>query len=1088
MKNNKIILVFSLCLILFIAISVVSASDLNEADLNIDDNQNSALSVDMDENNDFILESNSYSSLKYSLGDSENDNDLNVDKCSLENDLDKNIGFTEPNSNVYSNNLANSNQNNDGSDLGLDDSLEDDGFEWVANLTNKSDYVFLINSSNFHTFFDSDNELKPLYAGCTLVFEGEFNNLGIIKINSNDTRFTGRNSLFYNTAFDLKGEGIVLSNLNLTWDKEFSDNKHSAILVRGPNISIYNCTLNYTTPDDVTVFGIYSIGHEYDCNGLNVINNTINFYGHGMGSNDYNYAIFLRNTDNSMVYGNKIYCELPVKYIQWDFVGSYGKVSTDTVAAIAGDYCMNLTLSNNDIHTYVTDSSFFFPTLDTVALYGCNGSLIENNTILSEDFFSKQGTDNYLYVLDIYEMCNVTVIGNRISAFTNAGFPGSGTAYPIQITGPVNDIKIAFNNLTTFNRGPNCGIYSSNYFGETQIDIISNFINVTGDATIGSSGSSYSLVSGIEVQDNKDTILNNTIIVTNLGSYSSGANVYGISYIQNTGGSHSYNVQFNNITTNGNYGIKLIGNVNRSSTLNSTASNNVINTATTSNKTGASTKDQVSVPIPTANKNNTNGKFKKNMSADYYPDWLKDYINNATGRVNRDFTWVTSAVNNASNGTGFSNSIGNGSGLIDNGGDDNVGNGSEGGGSLINGSGDNNGSSENMGGNTNSSDNNGTDDGNGTGNGTADVPIDPNDPTDPETPGNITDPVNETNGTDPQNETDPADVTNGTGPNNETDPINVTNGTNPHDETDPVNETNGTDLHNDTGPADVTNGTEPADDSDPVNKTNSTVPVNDTKPINQTEIIDNGADITNQSELINNETDSVPTNNTDSEHTDEPKENNTNQTFPSIVEDVDSKDSQDSPQEEGNDDKEKDNPSNDNTDEGDKEVDDKTDSSPSDSSSENNNPIDSDNPKSPDESPDENENSKSTDDNQDSDDSKSKENNQNLDDSKSKENDPDSDTSSEDEENSKPADVTPDILDNPMVKSYDDSTSALTASSPGLSGASAARDVYELNRPELDDNILVKSVDYLSLAIICILALGLLIIGYKRQKNIEEEE
>jgi len=247
------------------------------------------------------------------------------------------------------------------------------------------------------------------------------------------------------------------------------------------------------------------------------------------------------------------------------------------------------------------------------------------------------------------------VVGNNISVFTNGGKSGMGTAYPIQINGPVDHVKIAFNNLTTFNHGPNCGIYSQNFYGDTFIDIISNFINVTGDATNNATNPAWCLVSGIEAQDTGDNILNNTIIVTNLGDYKSNNNVYGISYVQNTGGGHSYNIQYNNITTNGNYGVKLIGKVNQSSTVDSTVSNNVINTGTTSSHAGASTNGKVDAPGGTTVKNNTNGRFVNQMSEDDLPDWVS-----SEKPVIPAFDWIHRALNRNSNGTGFTDDVGNG--------------------------------------------------------------------------------------------------------------------------------------------------------------------------------------------------------------------------------------------------------------------------------------------------------------------------------------------------------------------------------------------------------------------------------------------
>ena len=608
-KINKCVLLFSIALILLLSLSSVSAED----------DSNACLSDSIDEDSASVLEMS--------------DDVASSDDC-LDAILDDDVLCS-------------------GSSSFKDDNvLKDSNSESLEN-------VYHVDNSNFNAFF-ADNVLRSEFANSTIVFNGSFDNYGVLGFYSSDTIVTSIDSSFHNTVFDLGASGITLYNLNLVLDEEFEDNEYAGIFIHADNVTVYNCTINYTCPENVTAFGIYSDGHHDDFAGLNIINNTINFYGHGLGADYYNYAILMRNTHDSVVYGNDICCELPIKYIHWLFSGAYGEVSVDTVAAFAADYCENLILSCNDIHTFVNSKFLTFPTLDTVVLYGCSGSLIENNTIRCEDLLTQPGNDNYLYALDLYKMSDVSVIGNTISVFTNGGFPGSGTAYPIQVNGPVDHVKIAFNNLTTFNRGPNCGIYSNNYGGDTFIDIISNFINVTGDATMGGFSAAYCLVSGIEVQDNGDNILNNTIIVNNLGDYKSGANVYGISYIQSIGGNHTYNIQYNNITTNGNYGVKILGNVKDSTTYNSTISNNVINTQTTSSMAGASTNKQVEGPTGTNIRNNTNGNPKNVMSEDYYPDWLKDYVREGSGRGTGDFAWLNRILNPSSNGTGFSDAVGNG--------------------------------------------------------------------------------------------------------------------------------------------------------------------------------------------------------------------------------------------------------------------------------------------------------------------------------------------------------------------------------------------------------------------------------------------
>ena len=628
-KINKYLLLFSIGLILLLSLSSVSAVDVCPTSLECD----YTISAVDNAGDDSILEScDGDSDLSSSF-----DGDSGFDSFASSEEgvpVEENIVCSGSSSLKSSNILSDSNNG----------------------VKNNNYYV---DNGNFNDFF-VNNKLKSDYANATLVFNGSFDNFGVIRLYSNGTVVNAINSSFYNTVFDLGASGIVLSNVHMVLDKEFSNNEYSAIFVHADNVTVYNCTIDYNAPKDVTSFGIYSDGHDDDFVGLNIINNTINLSGDG----SYNYGILLRNTHDSVVYGNTIDCQLPIKYINYAFQGIYGDASRDTDAALAADYCENLTLSNNYIHTNVNGGSNWYPTLDTVVLYGCSYSLIENNTILSEDFFTPIGQDNYLQALDLYNLNDVTIIGNNISVFTNGGKPGMGTAYPIQINGPVYNVKIAFNNLTTFNRGPNTGIYSQNFYGDTFIDIISNFINVTGDASNTIDGyatnPNWCLVSGIEAQDTGDNIRNNTISVDNLGDYKPTGNVYGISYVQNTGGGHTYNIQYNNITTNGNYGVKLIGKVKDSDTYNSTISNNVINTHTTSNRTGASTNRQVDGPSGTTVKNNTNGNPRNTMSEDYYPDWLKDYVRNGSGRGTGDFAWLNRILNPSSNGTGFSGAVGNG--------------------------------------------------------------------------------------------------------------------------------------------------------------------------------------------------------------------------------------------------------------------------------------------------------------------------------------------------------------------------------------------------------------------------------------------
>ena len=499
--------------------------------------------------------------------------------------------------------------------------------------------VYYVGSDNF-TYYFADGVLKEDYEGSVLVFNGEFTDKGIIDIKSPNVTVIGNNSLLRNMVFCLESSNVMLTGLNFVLDQEFADNDNAGILVLGDNCTVYNCTMDYAVPEAKTGFCVYAEGGKIE--NFTLANSTFNFIGNNLGGG-WAYGIFLDGVDNAIVYGNNINCSLPLRSVNWAF-DIFGGVSMDAVGAFVAQGCNNMTLSHNSISTYVNGGSSSYPTLDTVIIYGCNNATVERNHIYSEDFDSKNGKDNYLQGIDLYFANDVTILNNQIDIRTTGGRAGMGSAYPIQVNGPSYNVKIAYNNLTTINFGPNIGIYSQNYYGATKIDIISNFINVTGLA----STHYWALVAGIEVQDSDDLILNNTIIVNNIGSYADNNNIYGISYSQNTKGNHTYNIQYNNVTTNGRYAVSLSG--TSSLVVNSIIANNVLNTK----KSSGNRAVRVGSGRNNTIRNNTDGIFRNNMGDDELPDWLR----NRTSVVPSIF--VPRYYREGSNGTGLTDDKGNG--------------------------------------------------------------------------------------------------------------------------------------------------------------------------------------------------------------------------------------------------------------------------------------------------------------------------------------------------------------------------------------------------------------------------------------------
>ena len=600
-KVKKMALLFSIFLILLISIASVSA-------VNADDNISSTV-------NEEIVETG-----------------IGLDDYSLNVPAD---GSVEDNGDI----VLCSDSSSDGADS--KSSLKGTG-NGKSSLNDSLDSVYYVDSDNLDSFF-ADGFLKDDYADSILVFNGEFNDKGILDIKSSNVTIIGNNSLLKDTAFCLESNNIMLAGLNFVWNREFSDNDNAGILVLGDNCTIYNCTIDYSVPETTTGFCIYAEGSDEDkIENFTLANNTINFVGNNLRGG-WDYCIFVDQVENAMVYGNNINSSLPLRAVNYAF-DIFGGVSMEAVGVFVAQSSPNLTFSSNKVFSSVNGGGNSYPTLDTLVIYGCNNATIENNDIHVEDFNSKDGKDNYLQGIDLYFSNNVTIVHNKIDMVTTGGRAGMGTAYPIQVNGPSRGVLIAYNNLTSSNFGPNCGIYSMNYYGQTQNYMISNFINVTGVA----STHYYALVAGIEVQDSDDLIWNNTIIVNNIGEYSDSNNIYGISYSQSTDGNHKYNIQYNNVTTNGRYAVSLSG--PKSLVVDSIIANNVLNT----NKSSGNRAVRVGAGYNNTIRNNTDGVFKNTLNPDDLPDWLKNH----KGKV--PTITVPKYFNRNSHGSGLSENIGGG--------------------------------------------------------------------------------------------------------------------------------------------------------------------------------------------------------------------------------------------------------------------------------------------------------------------------------------------------------------------------------------------------------------------------------------------
>ena len=397
-----------------------------------------------------------------------------------------------------------------------------------------------VNSRTLSTYFD----LTTGYTTTThdLIFSGSFSagNFGNFKINES-INIDASGATFTNIGFD-----ILSPNTNLTggtFTATTGANNGATIKVAASNVKVDGAKITITTPTTSDYFAINVLNANY----AKLLNNVIN-YNVQTATTNYNHVIRVVSSQNVTAYKNNITAYLPLKDV--DFTQTFPSIYTDQVAGVAIQSSNGFNFTGNKLDIVGNarlDEDY--PTLDALIIVQSANSYIVGNTINLKDIVSQEDDTNYLYAIDVYQCDNLTIDGNVITINSDGGnltVNGTGAAYGIQLTGPHVGIIISNNNITTANNGPNLGIYSQNYNGNTSLTIYGNIIKVTGRA----GNHPWALVSGMELQDTNAKIYNNTICVNNTAGYDSSNCAYGISYSQATSGSHYYEIENNTVCVN----------------------------------------------------------------------------------------------------------------------------------------------------------------------------------------------------------------------------------------------------------------------------------------------------------------------------------------------------------------------------------------------------------------------------------------------------------------------------------------------------------------------------------------------------------
>ena len=403
-----------------------------------------------------------------------------------------------------------------------------------------------IEDANVYDYFDMDNVMTEEFSNATYVFTENLKDYGVLTIEAPNTVFTANDGVVLeNIAFNVKAQNVTIKNITFVLTESFEDNDGSAIMIQSDNATIQNVVLDYTAPKNTEAYGIHVNGKKSNyISTTRLINNTICFVANNAQGND-NFGIWLYYTNNTLLDGNTLISSFPLRTVDHDS----GLMIGDSVAGIAVLNTENLNITNNYVFVDVNRATLTAnPTLDGIIIKNGKNILYANNTFEMEDFATAIGVPNYLYGLDIYNVDNMLIKSNNFSVKTQGGVYKAGTAYPIQLTGPLSNVTIDDNDIYSISNGPNIGIYPTNYAGGVALKLVNNRINVTGLA----GEDPYALVAGIEVQVDNGYIVNNTIAVSSIAPVGDNDNLYGISYRQKLEGEHTFvikdNVVFSNST------------------------------------------------------------------------------------------------------------------------------------------------------------------------------------------------------------------------------------------------------------------------------------------------------------------------------------------------------------------------------------------------------------------------------------------------------------------------------------------------------------------------------------------------------------
>ena len=226
----------------------------------------------------------------------------------------------------------------------------------------------IVTNNTFFDYFGDDGMLLGDITFDTLIFKGEFSNLGVnVVYVPRAIVINGDNAVLRNIAIMCE-QGTTLNNLTLNATNYVADTDGALIYAIGSDVTVNNITIDYNATDGSNnAIAVYASGAD----NFKLVNSTITFTGNNVDGKVFAQGIKIAKSNNAVVDSNIITTSCPlvdVEYSHW------GSIDTDLVFAIGVEKSENVKIINNivDNSAWTKGNNANFPTFDAFIAHTAN--------------------------------------------------------------------------------------------------------------------------------------------------------------------------------------------------------------------------------------------------------------------------------------------------------------------------------------------------------------------------------------------------------------------------------------------------------------------------------------------------------------------------------------------------------------------------------------------------------------------------------------------------------------------------------------------------------------------------------------------